>query len=146
MALIEFKNKPDLTTPITADALNHNFNELLNKSISESGSNNYGDYVKFADGTMICYRKVQVNIACTTQWGSLFVGVNQTQWDFAQAFIEKPLVQVSLFTTTSSSAWQVNFELPVITESYIQNLNICRATGSDSVACEFHILAIGKWK
>lgn len=27
MALIEFKNKPDLTTPITADALNHNFNE-----------------------------------------------------------------------------------------------------------------------
>ena len=28
MALIEFKNKPDTTTPMTADNINHNFNEL----------------------------------------------------------------------------------------------------------------------
>ena len=34
MALIEFKNKPDLTTPITADALNHNFNEV---AVQDSG-------------------------------------------------------------------------------------------------------------
>ena len=31
MALIEFKNKPDTTTPINADNLNHNFNELDTK-------------------------------------------------------------------------------------------------------------------
>lgn len=30
MALIEFKNKPDTTTPMTADNINHNFNELDN--------------------------------------------------------------------------------------------------------------------
>ena len=31
MALIEFKNKPDLTTPINAANLNNNFNELDNE-------------------------------------------------------------------------------------------------------------------
>lgn len=31
MALIEFKNKPDLTTPINATNLNNNFSELDNK-------------------------------------------------------------------------------------------------------------------
>lgn len=30
MALIEFKNKPDTTTPINATNLNYNFNEILN--------------------------------------------------------------------------------------------------------------------
>lgn len=30
MALIEFKNKPDTTTPINATNLNYNFNEVLN--------------------------------------------------------------------------------------------------------------------
>lgn len=32
MALIEFKNKPDLSTPINADNLNNNFNELDDRS------------------------------------------------------------------------------------------------------------------
>ncbi len=36
MALIEFKNKPDTTTPINADNLNHNFNELDTK-LAETG-------------------------------------------------------------------------------------------------------------
>ena len=36
MALIEFKNKPDATTPINADNLNHNFNELDTK-LAEMG-------------------------------------------------------------------------------------------------------------
>ena len=47
MALIEFKNLPDTSTPINAENLNHNFN-----SIAESGSNSNGIWVKLADGTM----------------------------------------------------------------------------------------------
>ena len=35
--MLEFKNKPDLSTPITADNLNANFNELNLKI--QSGSN-----------------------------------------------------------------------------------------------------------
>ena len=43
MALIEFKNKPDMSTPITADNLNHNFNEL-SEAINEL-SNKKKDYI-----------------------------------------------------------------------------------------------------
>lgn len=39
MALIEFKDLPDTTTPLTADNLNNNFNELNNKI------NNINSYV-----------------------------------------------------------------------------------------------------
>lgn len=48
MVLIEFKNLPDTSTPINAENLNHNFNAVV-----ESGSNNNGYWIKYADGTMI---------------------------------------------------------------------------------------------
>lgn len=53
MALIEFKDLPDTTTPITADNLNNNFEELNNRSIYSFNEIVIGTFV---DGRPI-YRK-----------------------------------------------------------------------------------------
>lgn len=53
MALIEFKNKPDTTTPINANDLNYNFKELLNliypigAIMIRTDNIDYSDYLGF---------------------------------------------------------------------------------------------------
>lgn len=53
MALIEFKNKPDTTTPINATNLNYNFNEVLNliypvgSIIIQDNNTDYSDFLGF---------------------------------------------------------------------------------------------------
>ena len=51
MNLIEFQDYPSTETPLNAENLNHNFNELK----IESGYNDIGNYIKFSDGTIHCY-------------------------------------------------------------------------------------------
>ena len=146
--MLVFKNKPDLTTPITAENLNHNFNELNNKigEVVESGSNNYGNYIKFSDGTMICYRKATATIDCSIPWGSLYAGMDATKWYFAQEFTEVPTVELSLHTKSSASAFLINYSPPEITTESIRILGVARPTVGTNVQAEFHIFAIGKWK
>lgn len=77
MALIEFEDYPNTDTPLNAENLNNNFNDIIDRiknsdsdsdeevfscnmmniklnQIIESGSNQNGHYIKYADGTMIC--------------------------------------------------------------------------------------------
>ena len=54
MALIEFKNLPDTSTPLSAENLNNNFNELNNRDVYSTEEQCIG---KWIDGKPI-YRKV----------------------------------------------------------------------------------------
>lgn len=61
-------------------------------AIIESGSNANGEYVKFADGTMICTR------VGSAGWnGEILRGTNyrwSSSWTFPAQFIDKPVVNV----------------------------------------------------
>ena len=46
--------------------------ENIVSTIIESGSNSNGSYIKFADGTMICYKEIQVTSNITNSWGNLY--------------------------------------------------------------------------
>ena len=50
MSLIEFQDYPSTETPLNAENLNYNFSHII-----ESGSNDNGSYVKYSEGTLICY-------------------------------------------------------------------------------------------
>ena len=69
MALIEFKNLPDTTTPITAENLNYNFNELNNNFNELNDRNVYSTEEKvigtWIDGKPI-YRKTVYITGITT--------------------------------------------------------------------------------
>lgn len=63
--------------------------------IVESGSNANGEYIKFSDGTMICYKVTDViTMDLDVAWGSLYEGsVNLGQ--FPANFIETPVISAT---------------------------------------------------
>lgn len=114
--------------------------------IVESGSNAYGDYIKYIDGTMICVREVTMTINITTAWGALYVGEDNTQWNYAQSFISAPKVIVDVIPTTGNSAFKICYTQPTITKDYYKTITVGRPTSLSSVPIKATILAIGKWK
>lgn len=59
--------------------------------IIESGSNSNGDYIKYSDGHMECYKTITVTgINITNKWGSLYEnGSEILLGNFAQTFKKK---------------------------------------------------------
>ena len=142
MALIEFKNLPDTTTPITAENLNNNFNECNN--IVESGSNANGNYIKYSDGTMICTKSYSGNINISAQLGNVYyTGIYAQAGDLPQTFtsVYASLVNVindyEIWSSTSFSA---------TTTKWPSRVNAYSAQVKNNVHIRIDMMVIGKWK
>lgn len=141
-----FSNKGEAgTIPLNAENINFNFTDLDNRSISESGSNDAGRWIKFNDGTMITYQNVDITLSVTEAWGGIFVGNYATPINFSQTFKEPPEVLIDL-KFTQGAGWRIDWDFPVITNSSIKNIGIGRGTASNTAKCKATIFAIGKWK
>jgi len=110
-------------------------------AVFESGSNINGSYIKFADGTMICY----IN-QIESRTGSGTVTTNVT---FPQTFAGSPLVQpydsvpvavtATLLTTVPGTATGIG--VSSITTTSV-NVNIQRTNSTPTV---FFLMVIGRW-
>lgn len=82
---------------ISATNLNNlqdNVENAIN-GIIESGSNANGNYIKYADGTMICRKKMDFGKkAVSNPWGSLYESEELDIGNYPQAFIETPVISV----------------------------------------------------
>lgn len=108
----------------------------------ETGSNANGNWIKYSDGTMICYKEVFAqNVVITTAWGSLYEG-QFALGDWPQTFIEKPNVQV---TNASGAGFFIESFTSEVGLTTIGTLLVARAT-SATTNCRVNILGIGKWK
>ena len=145
MNLINFQNN---TTQANADTMNQFQTNIENAidEIFESGSNQYGYYIKFGDGTMICCREISVTLDVSNAWGSLYYGQDATEWTFAKTFSEVPKVLCSIRNTSSNSCMQIGYNAPVITKSSYKNIAVARPTANSSVSVIVTIFAIGRWK
>ena len=114
--------------------------------IVESGSNNYGNWIKYSDGTMICTRSIEKQIPCTSTWGSLFYGYDTDAYNFAQEFITPPLLYLFAYQRLSSSFWLSNYYNTIVTTTGWRNYAIMRPTSSEKVSYTLNVLAMGKWK
>ena len=114
--------------------------------IVESGSNNYGNWIKFEDGTMICTRTVTVTIDCTNSWGSLYYGENYDKFNFAQSFIEPPILNLQYNATGSLSFIPIAYSEIVIDKDGFKKIEIARPNSATGVSVEVYFIAIGKWK
>ena len=110
--------------------------------IVESGSNANGNYVKYADGTMICRNNAVVSgIPVSTVQGALYTSGN-LEFDFPQPFLSAPTVSIIprasatvLFAQQSGSASNIKL--------------IYKISSPTSVTIESLIvnwIAIGRWK
>lgn len=114
--------------------------------IVESGSNDYGKWIKYSDGTMICTRSIEKQIPCTATWGSLFYGLDSDVYNFAQEFITPPLLYLFAYQRLNSSFWLSNYDNTIITTTGFRNYAIMRPTSANNVAYTLNVLAIGRWK
>ena len=111
-------------------------------TIIESGSNYNGSWIKYSDGTMICYKSTgEIDMNITTSWGSLYEG-NISVGNFPAEFIETPTISVTPFGSgmlieqggidASKTSWG--------------NITGVRPNSVENVKARFHLIAIGKWK
>ena len=120
---------------------------INNKTIYDSGSNNTGSYIRFTDGTMVCYRTTgEFTIDINNAWGSIYYGKNTNQWNYAKDFISTPVVIYDVISSSSTGEIKAYYEAPVITNSYISNISVGRPVATAGVKVKLWFIAIGKWK
>lgn len=166
MQKIPFEDLPSTNTPINATNLNaiqNNvegaFKNVLTtsttdgycctyiNSIVESGSNANGNWVKYIDGTMICYMEATGSVNINTAWGSVYYKDITTEYTFPQTFISVPSVQLTVSPTSTTAFWQgYGDEVPTITTTSYKNFALIRPTSTTGVGYKVKIFAIGKWK
>lgn len=129
-----------------SSSISHNRELLSTKVINSSGSNSYGNWIKFEDGTMICTRTIAVTIDCTNSWGSLYYGQNNDKFNFAQSFIEPPILNLQYSVTGAMSFIPIVYSGIVIDKDGFKRIEIARPNSVTNVGVKVYIIAIGKWK
>ena len=114
-----------------------------NKSISESGSNANGNYIKYADGTMICWgsrRILDINVG--TQWGSVYETTNKYDLgSFPATFISAPELFVNTRNGTTCFCEAVSPTTTALGETWFWS-----PVERTRVGFYISFMAIGKWK
>lgn len=149
MQKIEFKNKGEEgyeNSKLNADNLNllqDNVDEAISE-VFESGTNTNGSYVKFKDGTMICWQPKVFQVSAFEQWGSLYRKIIQNPFIFPVSFTTYPTVVCGVRNTESGQLFGMPDGL-VIDQNGINSLQLLRPTDSSGEII-INYFAIGKWK
>ena len=128
-------NLDNLETPTT-----NNLVGAIN-SIVESGSNANGDYIKYSDGTMICWKTYSFTAIFDTAWGPVYECPEQNFGATAQTFISVP----TIFGNNGNGAHAI---LEGIRETTVNSFGKCilfrPVSGGANVS--INLLAIGRWR
>ncbi len=110
--------------------------------IVESGSNSNGSYIKFGDGTMICWVNMNVtDQAINNPYGSLFQAARR--WYYPKPFVYNPVVNCSQFLWGTGASWgSVKNAEP--TYAVLRGIDaFSRQSGTQTL---ISATAIGRWK
>lgn len=116
--------------------------ESSSKHITESGSNANGHYIKFDDGTMICYGSISARLDISTAFGSLYRNDNDTLViNYAKQFISEPHTS---FSSSGTVTGIIANQTAGTTSS--QALYVLRPTSLTNSNVKVNYIAIGRWK
>ena len=109
-------------------------------AIIQRGSNANGGFIRYADGTQICYQRIQV----ASRSYPVGAAVVAAQWTFPIAFSPyAPAMTCSIFHTWSH--W-FNYGWESISSTGAANLGLRNNFSSElTVALDIHVIAIGRW-
>lgn len=116
--------------------------EIGAEAVTVTGQNANGYYIKFADGTMICYgRKSLSTLAVTSEWGSWFISAPLST-TYPIDFVGAPAsVSVSMENTTGDIAiWATSLSVPTSFTGYFTR------GMSGTFICTMAWMAVGRWK
>lgn len=110
-----------------------------------TGSNTNGSWIKFADGTMICSKKVSGTINISTGWGNGYTSGDISLGSWAETFTSTPEIQITGQRGTGGMNFWLGAEQDVSTTS-AGKIVLLRFTSASNVNYILHITAIGRWK
>ena len=106
--------------------------------IIERGSSANGEYIRYADGTMICVIYAAGTQTTLTASGTIFRATNASTWTFPSTFAVAPAV--SGMAEENNARW-VAFDLPTTTGVAFRHLNSL----SSPATVNTRLMAIGRW-
>ena len=109
--------------------------------ITESGSNSNGRYIKYSDGTMVCWGNFSVTGNVTGEWGSLYGQEITNPATFPATFKEVNVVNINTSGDYSALIGRVN-----ASTSKITFLQIARPWALSNTTLWFDYVARGTWK
>jgi len=119
--------------------------ELASKHIRETGSNVNGSYIKFDDGTMICYKKLPITADDVSGVrGSVYISVYTHSVTFPATFIDtNTIITGNIHTPNFTLAWFVATEAPTVSGyKYV----IVSPISNSNLSVGVMVTAIGRWK
>ena len=115
--------------------------ESASKHITESGSNDNGHYIKFDDGTMICYRQGTLTMPTMTQLpNGLWRAFNVGNFYYPATFNAVPFAEMKL-----QAGEEINCSPRILAASYY-NANITTESDLSGQTKSYFLFAIGRWK
>lgn len=125
-------------------------NTLTSGAIIERGSNANGEYVKFADGTLICNaalpNEVGYSWPINTWFRSSNFPLNTNGWTYPSAFSAVPSVHISSLNDDGSSGKIEGILTTYYATSATKALFDGKATTNISRILYIRLMAIGRWK
>ena len=114
-------------------------------AIVESGSNANGDYIKYSDGRMICYKTVTGTVQITEQYYGYFYHTADGKYfnlgDYAMPFISRPICSITF--RGGNAQWIAAIQNQSATHA--GDLHILSVT-SKTAGAYYDVIAIGRWK
>lgn len=110
------------------------------QTIIERGSNANGNYIKFADGTLICTKRIETPdyTMTTAAGGNVYRGPLVPRGSFAYNFVGTPVVQSRIYSLSGTTCWPMDFP------------SACALAREGQLTTTFtavtEITAIGQWK
>lgn len=126
--------------------------QVASNPILESGSNDNGSYIKYFDGTLICYSKEKFTDLTIIAWTNTIGIVKSLNFkNFPIKFKGVPIVNKFPIVTSEFNFWVLppsdgKGTLQLITETNAGPLNIAFGVTSGNVDATIGYIAIGKWK
>ena len=113
---------------------------LLEGTSSKRGENANGRWIRFSDGTQICYYSGTKTIAINKAYGSLFQGAYT--YSFPKEFASTPAVAIGRTQWGTGASWGIvgNVTTSSVTLRFIDAFNRTAAS------MDISYIAIGRWK
>lgn len=112
--------------------------------IVESGENENGNYIRYSDGTQICYKSIKITTAIQNSWGVLFESPLFDLGSYAKDFA---FDDVKVFTQCGPTGYSTLLGVirNISKSSFGQTVAI-RPNQTESNEYQYSLFAIGKWK
>lgn len=115
--------------------------------IFDSGSNSNGSYIKYSDGTMICYKKVTGSADITTAWGSLYTSSSVSLGNWAATFSTAPVASVYAQCQSGTQYMLSTSNVADTTgTTSAGSVTLIRPSSRSGTAYILYCIGIGKWR